>query len=99
MSVGYSRSNTPGSGPMSFATGEDFSKNPGLTTEKLTRFLRDIDFQPAWRARADQEADYYDSNQYDLKTLQDMEQKGIPPVVINLIAPSINLILGMEEKT
>jgi hypothetical protein len=99
MSIGYGRSNTIGSGPMSHATGEDRAKNAGLTVEQLSRFLRDIDFQPAWRARADVEADYYDSNQYDLKTLQDMEQRGIPPVVINLIAPSINLILGMEEKT
>jgi hypothetical protein len=99
MTIGYSKSNTIGSGPMSYATGEDFAKNPGLTVEQMSRFLRDIDFQPAWRARADTEADYYDSNQYDLKTLQDMEQRGIPPVVINLIAPSINLILGMEEKT
>jgi hypothetical protein len=98
MSVGYTKSNTIGSGPMSYSMGEDFAKKPGLSVEQMSRFLRDIDFQPAWRARADLEADYYDSNQYDQKTLQEMEQRGIPPIVINLIAPMINLIVGMEAK-
>lgn len=61
--------------------------------------LRDIDWQPRWRARADIDADYYDSNQYDSETLQLMEERGIPPIIVNLIAPVINLILGMEAKT
>lgn len=88
-----------GSGPQSIQVGgEDYAKKPALTMEQLTRFLRDIDYQPSWRARADIEADYYDSNQYDAKTLQDMQEKGIPPIVVNLIAPTINLMLGMEAK-
>lgn len=88
-----------GSGPQSVQIGgEDYATKPGLNIEALTRFLRDIDYQPSWRARADVDADYYDSNQYDSKTLQEMEERGIPPIVVNLIAPTVNLILGMEAK-
>lgn len=80
------------------AAGEDFAQSPGLSIENLCAFLQDIDYQPPWRRRADVEADYYDSNQYDSKTLQEMERRGIPPIVVNLIAAAINLILGMEAK-
>jgi hypothetical protein len=78
--------------------GDDFAKNAGLSVEQLTRFLSDIDYQPPWRQRSDLEADFYDGNQYDAATLQEMERRGIPPIVVNLIAPTINLILGMEAK-
>lgn len=78
--------------------GQDYATNPGLSVTALAEFLRDIDFQPAWRSRSEIDADYYDSNQYDQKTLQLMEERGIPPIVVNLIAPTINLILGMEAK-
>lgn len=88
-----------GAGPQSIqVAGDDYAKKPGLTIEQLCSFLQDIDYQPSWRGRADVEADYYDSNQYDAKTLQEMEQKGIPAIVVNLIAPTVNLILGMEAK-
>ncbi len=88
-----------GAGPTAVAyAGDDLAKRPGLSIDRLTEFLRDIDYQPQWRARADVDADYYDSNQYDSKTLQMMEERGIPPIVVNLIAPTVNLILGMEAK-
>lgn len=80
------------------AAGTDYAKNPGLSLENLTALLRDIDSQPSWRQRADVDSDYYDSNQYDAETLREMERKGIPPIVVNLIAPTINLVLGMEAK-
>lgn len=89
-----------GAGPQSIQSGaEDHAENPGLSIEQLARFLRDIDYQPAWRANADRAADYADGLQYDAKTLQDMEEKGIPPIVVDLISPTIRLIDGMREKT
>lgn len=91
-------SNTLGSGPQSIQNGIDHAKKPGLPIDKLSRFLRDIDFQPAWRGRADVEADYGDGNQLDGETLQSMREKGLPPIVIDLISPSINLVTGMEQK-
>lgn len=78
--------------------GDDYAKKPGLSIHEIAQFLRDVSYQPVWRAKADIEADYYDSNQYDAETLQDMAAKGIPPIVVNLIAPTINLILGMEAR-
>jgi hypothetical protein len=70
-----------------------------MPLEKLNGFLMDLADQPAWRQRADIECDYYDSNQYTGVQLAEMREKGIPPVVVNLIAPSIDLVLGFEAKT
>lgn len=70
-----------------------------MPLEKLNAFLLDLAEQPAWRQRADIECDYYDSNQYTSQQLAEMREKGIPPVVVNLIAPSIDLVLGFEAKT
>lgn len=79
--------------------GDDYAKNPGMSVQELAGMMRDIDYQPRWRSTAEIDADYYDSNQLDSKILQLMEERGIPPIVINLTKPSIDLILGMEEKT
>ena len=70
-----------------------------MSLEDLNSFLYDIQDQPEWRSRADIEADYYDSNQYDSPTLKEMEKRGIPPIVVNLTKPTIDLILGLEAKT
>lgn len=70
-----------------------------MSMEDLNAFLYDIQDQPEWRSRADVEADYYDSNQYDSPTLKEMEKRGIPPIVVNLTKPTVDLILGLEEKT
>jgi hypothetical protein len=70
-----------------------------MPLEKLNGFLMDLADQPSWRQRADMECDYYDSNQYTGTQLAEYREKGIPPVVVNLIAPSIDLVLGFEAKT
>ncbi len=69
-----------------------------LPVGTLEGWMRDIRYQPAWRARADVEDDYYDSNQIDAKTLAEMRSKGIPEVFANLIAPTVDTVLGMEAK-
>lgn len=81
--------------------GQDFAKNDqdALTYDRMNAFLGEILYQPQWRAAADVEADYYDSNQYTAEDLSAMRDKGIPPIVVNLIAPTINMILGLEAKT
>lgn len=66
---------------------------------KLNSFLYGIQEQPTWRARADIEADYYDSNQLNSQALRLMADRGIPPIVVNLIAPTIDMVLGLEVKT
>lgn len=67
--------------------------------DQLNGFLFDLQDQPAWRGRADVECDYYDSNQYTAQDLAEMRSRGIPPIVVNLIAPTINMVLGLEAKT
>ena len=83
--------------------GTDYAKGPEtngmMSYEQLNGFIGEIINQPAWRARADIEADYYDSNQYDAETLQQMRERGLPPIFVNLIAPTINMVLGLEAKT
>ena len=78
---------------MDVAVGAD-----ALPVATLEGWMRDIRYQPAWRARADIEDDYYDGNQVDVKTLAEMQSKGIPEIFVNLIAPTIDTVLGMEAK-
>lgn len=70
-----------------------------LTPREFLGFAYDIQHQPAWRVEADKCVDYYDNNQLDLATLQALQAKGMGPLINNLIAPIINVVLGMEAKT
>lgn len=69
------------------------------SVEWLNGMMMDIQEQPDWRGRASVECDYYDGHQYDAATLIEMRNRGIPPIVVNLIHPTINLVLGLEAKT
>lgn len=84
---------------MQSAQGFDLAKRPGLSMDKLGVFLDDMRYQPNWRQRADLEADYYDGNQYDAATLAALQEKGLPPITVNLIKPTIDTVLGLETKT
>lgn len=80
--------------------GDDFAEDDGkLPLEMLEGWLRDIRYQPAWRWEANVEADYYDGNQLDSSTLMEMQERGIAPLITNLIAPTIDVVLGMEAKS
>lgn len=70
-----------------------------LDSEELCGFLDEIREQPPWRREADVAADYYDGNQLDNETLQDMDALGMPNICENLIAPTIDAVLGLEAKT
>ena len=74
------------------------TRGPGCTIEQFTAILEEVQNQPAWRARADREADYYDGNQLDSELLQSQRAKGIPPSIENLIGRTVDDILGMEAK-
>lgn len=65
----------------------------------FTRWVTEIEQQPAWRARADKEADFYDGNQLDSDTLRRQQELGIPPAIEPLIGPTIDAVLGMEVKS
>ena len=81
--------------------GQDEAKHDpdALSVTTLSRWLEEIRNQPEWRREADKCADYYDGNQLDTDTLQALEDKGLGPLITNLIAPTVNAVLGMEAKT
>lgn len=71
----------------------------GLAHRQFRMFLEDCRWQPAWRNMADKCVDYYDGNQLDQDTLLALERKGMGPLIRNITAPLINVVLGMEAKT
>lgn len=85
-------------------TGSDIAlknnaENGGLSLQQLENMLSDIRFQPVWREEAAKSVDYYDGHQLTVERLERMEQLGIPPLITNMVAPAINIMLGMEAKT
>lgn len=77
----------------------DLAKKPMMTLQRLETFLSDIRSQPVWRPEGDLSADYYDNKQLTAEMLTEMESRGQPPIIHNLIAPTIDGILGLEAKT
>ncbi len=83
-----------------FLIGDDLAgKKAGLPLDALEDFLDDVDYQPLWRPEADRAAEYYDGNQLDPKMIAEMERRGQPILIHNLIAPAIDGVLGAEAKT
>ena len=70
-----------------------------LSLQTFTRWLDEIEQQPAWRARADRECDYYDGNQLDSEVMRKARERGLPPAIEPLIGPTIDAVLGMEAKS
>lgn len=70
-----------------------------LSREQVEAFLFEIKHQPAWRREADRCAEYYDGNQLSKDTVERLKERGQPPLISNLIKPTIDTVLGMEAKT
>lgn len=72
--------------------------NTPLSHEEFLGFIREIEFQPPWRTKADKEMDFLDGNQLDSELLRKQQALGIPPAVENIMAPTIEGIVGLEAK-
>ncbi|MEO5334298.1 MAG: hypothetical protein H7839_19970 [Magnetococcus sp. YQC-5] len=70
-----------------------------MTRKDLEAFLRDARNEPEWRTEADKAAQYYDGDQLDTRTMEEKERRGSAPTISNHIAPTINLVLGMQAKS
>ena len=70
-----------------------------LTFRQFDDIINDIRMQPNWRAEADRADDYYDGNQLDAETMQSLQDKGMAPLITNLVKPTIDVVLGIEAKT
>lgn len=77
----------------------DETNSPQISITALVGIVGDIGLQPTWRAEADRAADYYDGKQYTPAERAEMEERGQPVLIHNLIQPTINGVLGLEAKT
>ena len=64
----------------------------------LERILYEQRYEPPWRRASDMCCDYYDGNQLDAETMELMRQRGIAPLIRNLIGPTVDAVLGIEAK-
>lgn len=74
-------------------------KDEALSRQQVEQFLFEIKQQPSWRREADKCSDYYDGNQLSPETVETLHDRGQPPLIANLIKPTIDTVLGMEAKT
>jgi hypothetical protein len=77
----------------------DDLEDTALPRGQVEMFLREVKHQPNWRREADRCADYYDGNQLSPDTVERLRERGQPPLVTNLIKPTLDTVLGMEAKT
>lgn len=80
-------------------TGSPLQENQELDADTLLRYANEVRFQPAWRKEADKCADYYAGNQIDPDLMAELQLKNLGPLITNLIAPTVNIILGQEAKS
>lgn len=68
-----------------------------MTHQDLENLVRDCEWEPDWRREADLNAAYYDGYQKTDEQRR-LEKEGQPVAVVNLIARTINVMLGQEAK-
>lgn len=81
------------------ATKNDNGATPRFSQHQLQALCSDIDSQPKWRDAANKACAYYDGDQLPLEVLQVLKDRGQPMTIHNLIAPTVDGVLGMEAKT
>lgn len=74
-------------------------QNTALPQRSIMQYLWEIKHQPNWRREADTCADYYDGNQLSQELVDKLKDRGQPPLITNLIKPTVDTVLGMEAKT
>ena len=79
------------------ATKNDNGATPRFSQRQLQALCSDIDSQPKWRDAANKACAYYDGDQLPLEVLQVLKDQ--PMTIHNLIAPTVDGVLGMEAKT
>jgi hypothetical protein len=84
-------------GQMQLSQGQ--APQEGISYRDFHNYMDELRWQPTWRNEADKAVDYYDGNQLDPETLAALEAKGMGPLINNVIAPVVNVVLGMEAKT
>ena len=81
------------------ASNSDNGTAPRFSQRQLQALCSDIDSQPKWRDAANKACAYYDGDQLPPEVLQVLKERGQPMTIHNLIAPTVDGVLGMEAKT
>jgi len=76
----------------------DDLEDSALPRGQVEMFLREIKHQPHWRREADRAADFYDGNQLTPDDVEKLKDRNQPPLITNIIKPTIDTVLGMEAK-
>ncbi|GAA4493490.1 portal protein [Pseudaeromonas paramecii] len=66
---------------------------------QLLDLMGDINGQPDWRSLANRACAYYDGDQLNPGVVEVLKARGQPLTIHNLIAPTIDGVLGMEAKS
>lgn len=69
-----------------------------LSQDDLETLLKDLEWETEWRSEADRAAAYYDGAQLSSATIRQMQDRGLAPLVRNLVGPTVDLVLGIEAK-
>ncbi len=77
----------------------DHGSTPRFSQRQLLSLCSDIDSQPLWRDAANKACAYYDGDQLAPEVIQVLKDRGQPMTIHNLIAPTVDGVLGMEAKT
>lgn len=77
----------------------DDLENSALPRAQVEMFLREIKHQPHWRREADRAADFYDGNQLSPEDVETLKDRGQPPLITNIIKPTVDTVLGIEAKS
>lgn len=80
---------------------KDYTPNngAGMSLVELEKMLSDIEIQPNWRDEAAMAAAYYDGKQLPQALMNLYKERGQAPIIFNMVAPTIDGVLGMEAKT
>lgn len=70
-----------------------------LSRQQLLDLMDDLNSQPDWRSLANRANAYYDGDQLTPEVKKVLLERGQPATVHNLIAPTIDGVLGMEAKS
>lgn len=70
-----------------------------LDRTEFADIFREMEEQPAWRARADKEMEYVDGNQLSAEIVQRQKEIGMPPAIEPVIGPAISSVCGLEAKS
>ncbi|AOP42933.2 portal protein [Edwardsiella piscicida] len=70
-----------------------------FTLAQLLSITADIHHQPDWRSAANKACAYYDGEQLPPELIASLLERSQPLTMHNLIAPTVDGVLGMEAKT